>query len=76
MSVPLTEHGEGTISSLMKDDKEYTFFELPRMNPNYKVKASNILSTGHFLVSFYLCVTVFVFNLFTPSFCFVSFVFI
>ena len=37
MTLPLTGQGEVTIKKLMKDDSEYTYFELPRMNPHYKV---------------------------------------
>ena len=37
MTVPLTGDGEATMSKLMKDDAEYTYAELPRINPHYKV---------------------------------------
>lgn len=37
LTVPLTGTGEATLSKLMKDDSAYTFAELPRINPQYKV---------------------------------------
>ena len=37
LTVPLTGAGEASLSKLMKDDSAYTFSELPRMNPLYKV---------------------------------------
>jgi len=33
----LSGDGEATLSKLMKDDDAYTFSELPRINPHYKV---------------------------------------
>ena len=40
LTVPLVGSGEATLSKLMKDDDEYTFSELPRINPHYKVCVS------------------------------------
>ena len=37
LTVPLTGDGDATMSKLMKDDAEYTYAELPRINPHYKV---------------------------------------
>ena len=37
LTVPLSGDGEATLSKLMKDDDAYTFSELPRINPHYKV---------------------------------------
>ncbi len=37
LTVPLTGSGEATLGKLMKDDKAYTFSELPRINPHHKV---------------------------------------
>lgn len=43
LTVPLTASGEATMSKLMKDDDEYTFSELPRINPRYKVCRKDLL---------------------------------
>ena len=37
LTVPLTGDGDATMSKLMKNDAEYTYAELPRINPQYKV---------------------------------------
>ena len=37
LTVPLSGDGDATMSKLMKNDSEYTFSELPRINPHYKV---------------------------------------
>lgn len=46
LTVPLSGAGEATLSKLMKDDDAYTFSELPRINPHYKVSTSGLPLTA------------------------------